>query len=118
MNQVTVSGVVESVEHQIKSGSAYGKIRLTLTNKKTNRVDTVEVIGKTDDISEVKEGCYLVVHGSVSGKENDRGYINMSIYGMGYEVLGGGTANQYNNNKGNTGKMRPSQGEFLEDSPF
>lgn len=118
MNHVTVSGVVESIEHQVKSGSAYGKIRLTLTNKKTNRIDLVEIIGKTDDISEFVSGDYLVVHGSVSGKENDRGYINMSIYGMGYEVLGNGTANQYNNTTSRGGGRRPSQDELSEDAPF
>lgn len=118
MNHVSVGGVVENVMLQVKSGSNYGKIKICVKGR-DGRTDMIEVVAKSADLSAISEGDFAVVQGLLSGKENDRGYINMGIYATGFEVFPvGGASNTDNQYNGGNAKRRPSARQVEEDLPF
>lgn len=80
LNTFSVVGEVTDEPMQLPNGS-YTKIRLRLDNPLANRSEYLEVVGKSDRISDqIRPGSIVAVTGQVGGKINDKGYLNMSLW--------------------------------------
>lgn len=113
MNIVLITGIVEQSAQQVKPGSDYGKMRLTVPGY-NGRKDLVELVAKMDKIDSYGEGDMLAVRGSISGKENERGYINLSVFCDQIEELGvdSGTDSGYNEPVRKQPHQQPERSEY------
>lgn len=79
INNYSIVGEVAETATTLPNGG-YAKLRLKLTNSQ-NRTEVVEVISKTGDwTSTAMPGAIVAVSGSVGGKINDKGYLNLSLW--------------------------------------
>lgn len=64
------------------------KVILDCYNKKADRTDPVEVLGRSEDFREIRKGDLVAMQGSIGGRINDRGYCNLSLFAMNIEIAG------------------------------
>jgi|688.fasta_scaffold1852562_2 hypothetical protein len=127
VNVVVISGTVERGPEVTKAGSDYGRIRVS-SEGYGDRIDLIEVVAKMDKLESCQEGDWVVIRGSISGRENDKGYINMSVFADLIEISGidSGTDKQYNKSPAkqppqNSSQRRPARsfsGRTRDDIPF
>lgn len=79
INSYSIVGEVAESATTLPNGG-YAKLRLKLTNS-LNRTEMVEVVSKVGDWTQTAlPGAIVAVSGSVGGKINDKGYLNLSLW--------------------------------------
>lgn len=79
INSYSIVGEVAESATTLPNGG-YAKLRLKLTNS-LNRTEMVEVFSKVGDWTQTAlPGAIVAVSGSVGGKINDKGYLNLSLW--------------------------------------
>lgn len=81
INQFTILGITRANAVPVGQGT-YSKIVLDCSNEKTSRTDVIEVVGKANDLNSIRAGSLVCCSGSIGGKQNDKGYTNLSLFAM------------------------------------
>jgi len=89
LNSYSIVGEVMESPASLPNG-AYSKMRLRLDNAKSNRTEIVEVVGKSDTLSDqFRPGCVVAITGQIGGKVNDKGYANLSLWASSASIVVG-----------------------------
>ena len=87
INQYAILGTIIETPITLPNGS-YIKVRIETCNEKANRTDQLEIIVKASDWdTSAKIGTVLACSGSISGKINEKGYCNLSLYGRDVKIV-------------------------------
>ena len=87
-NLVIVSGYVTERPVETKPGSGFYRTKLEIRDDEYGKHQLIEVMSKLGswmDDSDV--GDLLIVTATLSGRANDKGYINMSLWSRSVELV-------------------------------
>ena len=87
INQYAIVGTIIEQPVALPNGT-YVKIRIETCNEKANRTDQIEIILKASEWdSTARIGTVVACTGSISGKINEKGYCNLSLYGRDVKIV-------------------------------
>jgi len=87
INQYAIVGTIIERPVTLPTGG-YVKIRIEICNEKANRTDQLEIILKASEWdSTAGIGTVVACTGSISGKINEKGYCNLSLYGRDVKIV-------------------------------
>ena len=87
VNTFVVSGIARDNATPCGKGEYY-KVVVDLYNKKADRNEPVELLGRTEEFRSIARGNYVCIQGAVGGRINDKGFCNITLFAIGVEVLG------------------------------
>lgn len=86
INNYAIVGEVAESAQTLPNGS-YAKLRLKVTNSQ-NRTEMLEVISKVGEwTSTALPGAVVAISGSIGGKLNDKGYLNLSLWARDINIV-------------------------------
>ena len=87
-NLVIVSGYITERPAETKPGSGYYRTKLEIRDEEYGKHQLIEIMGKFGDwMDDSDVGDLLIVTATLSGRANDKGFINMSLWSRSVEVV-------------------------------
>lgn len=88
-NLVIVSGSIIETPVESKVGSGYYRTKIEVKDEEYGKSQVLEVMSKHASwMNDADAGDFVIVTGSLSGRANDKGFVNMSIWARSVEVVG------------------------------